>query len=177
MDDTWFIPLWIQLAILLIVIAGLVAFVVPRVASHLKGTGGWNALATHYAVAPRKIDGVLQRQTLMVGQVLWRRCAIIGVIDDGLYLAVKPPLPFLGKPPLLIPWTAIQSVEAAELFWGESCPAHHRTAENRYDHSSRRSLSSHRTATASRTRDQLICVHRAHMAESTANVNSTLFFP
>lgn len=117
MDDTWFIPLWIQLAILLIVIAGLVAFVVPRVASHLKGTGGWNALATHYAVAPRKIDGVLQRQTLMVGQVLWRRCAIIGVIDDGLYLAVKPPLPFLGKPPLLIPWTAIQSVEAAELFW------------------------------------------------------------
>ena len=120
MDETWFMPLWLQLAIIVAVFAAVVVFVFPRLARHMNGSGGWGGLARQYAVPPREVDDAFRRQSLKVGQVLWRNCVTVAAPVDGLYLEVKAPLPFLAKPPLLIPWSQIGSVEMVRLFWQEA---------------------------------------------------------
>jgi len=120
MNETWFIPLWLQLAIVAAVVAVVVVFVLPRIAQHMQGGGSWSGLAKRFGVRPREIEGAFRRQSLKVGQVLWRNCVTVAAPVDGLYLEVKAPMPFLAKPPLLIPWSQFGSVEIVRLFWQDS---------------------------------------------------------
>jgi hypothetical protein len=118
MDESWFIPLWLQLAMVLAVVTLVLVFVLPAARAHMKGSGDWKGLAARYAAPPRKLDGGLHRRTLEVGQVLWRNCVTVGMHDDGLYLQIKTPLPFqAAKTPLLIPWSDITRVQVVRLYW------------------------------------------------------------
>src|SRR5687768_2176663 len=73
--------------------------------------GGWRALATHYpATGPAQGQrfGMQSLWLSLLGEYL--NCMDITMGEDGLHLV--PFLLFrLGHPGLLIPWTAIQSIE------------------------------------------------------------------
>ncbi len=120
MNDDWFLPLWLQLGILIAIIAGVGLLVLPRIAQHMKGSGGWGALASRYPAPPGTSTPDLRRQTLKVGGVVWRNCVSVAILDDGLRLEVSAPLPFLAKPPMLVPWPEITTVETVRLFWEEA---------------------------------------------------------
>lgn len=92
----------------------------PIILKHMKGGGGWAALAQRFATEPITVDGALLRQTVTVGRVTYRNCVIVGLTDAGLYLATAMTVPLLRKPPLLIPWSQIESIEEVKLYWQEA---------------------------------------------------------
>lgn len=121
MSDDWFLPLWMQLGILVAIITGIGLLVLPRIAQHMKGSsGGWGRLASKYPAPPGKPEPDLRRQTVQVGQVMWRNCVNVAILDDGLRLDVSAPLPFLAKPPIFVPWSEITAVETVRLMWEEA---------------------------------------------------------
>ena len=120
MNDDWFLPLWLQLGILIAIITSVMLLVLPRIAQHMKGSGGWGALASRYPAPPGKPEPDFRRQTVKVGQVMWRNCVSVAILDDGLWLDVSAPLPFLAKTPMLVPWPEIAAVETVRLFWEEA---------------------------------------------------------
>ena len=81
-------------------------------------SGGWRELAAHFATdlpAPVKLA---DRATIMVGPVVWKNCAVVGVGPDALFLSVKVPLlGALGKRPLKIPWSEIGDGGPTTLHW------------------------------------------------------------
>lgn len=120
MNEEWFLPFWTQIAIQIAIIAGVVLLVLPRIAKHMKCSGGWGSLASRYPAPPGKPEPDLRRQTVMVGQVMWRNCVSVTLSDSGLRLDVAAPLPFLAKPPMLVPWPEITAVETVRLMWEEA---------------------------------------------------------
>jgi hypothetical protein len=104
--------------VVLVVLAIAARLLVPVIAQHFKGAaGGWSRLSEVYATTRHLPTQLLRRQTLMVGQVLYRKCVTMGSDDTGLYLELGFPISILGKRPLFLPWTEFKRVEEGRLFW------------------------------------------------------------
>ena len=116
--STEFVPiLAVFLAVFVIFVIG-GRLLAPIVAQHFKGAaGGWSRLCEVYATTRHLPTQLLRRQTVVVGQVLYRNCINVGFDDIGLYLAPGFPVSIFGKPPLFFPWTKITRVEEGRLFW------------------------------------------------------------
>jgi hypothetical protein len=98
-----------------------VRLLVPLIAKHFKGAaGGWSRLSEAYATTRHPPAQCLRRQTLVVGQVLYRNCITIGFDAGGLYLEPGFPISIFGKRPLFVPWTEFKRVEEGRLFWGKA---------------------------------------------------------
>lgn len=117
MESSWPVIALVQLVLLLAVVGFVAARLRPLIAQHMKGSGGWDALAARFKVEPRSGSGLRSRQSVQVGRVLYRNCVTVGVDAHGLYLEARAPIPFFRKPPLLIPWSEISRTDEARLFW------------------------------------------------------------
>ncbi len=117
MDDNWLLPNAAQI-ILALAIFGLVAWIAEAMLGpRLKGSGGWRQLAAAYPAGSRVPDKLISRQSMKVGKIIWRNCISVGMSEEGLYLAIASPLPFLKWPDLLIPWLEFHSAVSTTLFW------------------------------------------------------------
>lgn len=123
MDDTWFIPLWAQLVILVgfvaLFIAGAV-FAVRQMGRIFSGTGGWSKLASVYATQLPMPAETLRGQSVEVGSVIYKRCVDVAVTDAGLQLQLTGIAALSPSPSLLIPWRAFGRAEPARLFWEDA---------------------------------------------------------
>jgi hypothetical protein len=96
-------------------------FLAPIIAQHFKGAaGGWSRLSAVYATARQLPTRLLRRQTIVVGQVLYRNCVTVGFDDIGLYLAPGFPISIFGKRALFVPWSECVRVEEGRLFWSRA---------------------------------------------------------
>ena len=96
-------------------------FLAPIVAQHFKGAaGGWSRLSEVYATTRQLPTRLLRRQTVVVGQVLYRNCVTVGFDDIGLYLAPGFPISIFGKRALFFPWSEFMRVEEGRLFWSRA---------------------------------------------------------
>jgi hypothetical protein len=110
----------LNLAILLVVLVAIgvgFRFLIPVVARHFKGSGGWDRLAKAYATTRQPPKLLLRRQNLVVGQIVYRRSMTVGWDDAGLYLELGFPLSIFERRRLFLPWTEFKRVEDARLFW------------------------------------------------------------
>jgi len=93
----------------------------PTIAMHFQGSpGGWRALAKVYASSAPPPADRLDRQSLVVGRVLYRNCVSVAATEAGLYLRLGFPLTILRRPALVIPWSRFARLEEARLFWREA---------------------------------------------------------
>ncbi|HEX7564470.1 MAG TPA: hypothetical protein VF396_14660 [Bradyrhizobium sp.] len=94
-------------------------FLAPIIAQHFKGgaAGGRSRLSEVYATTRNLPTRLLRRQTIVLGQVLYRNCITVGFDDIGLYLTPGFPVSIFGKRPLFFPWTEFTRVEEGRLFW------------------------------------------------------------
>jgi hypothetical protein len=99
----------------LVVLGGLIVWLVSRILSGVSRAGGWSALTTAYTAGLEPQGQRLERQTLMVGSVQYRRCVTVVVADAGLYLAAR--LGFTSQPPLLLPWSDLHPRGSTSLYW------------------------------------------------------------
>ena len=107
-------------ALLFIVLGGVVIgvrYLAPIIAQHFKGSGGWGRLSETYATTRPLPAPALRRQTVVVGQVMYRRCMTVGCDDRGLYLETSFPISILGRRCALIPWTEFKKIDEGRLFW------------------------------------------------------------
>lgn len=110
--DAWLLVLMIVVGLL--VLAGAIVgfvFLILFLVQQLGGTtGGLRRLAQVYP-APNSVSGqVVKRQTVQVGPVVYRRCATVGVSDEGLYISSW------GQS-ALIPWREFSGIGHATLYW------------------------------------------------------------
>lgn len=117
MDTEFVLIAAVFLAVLIMFAIG-ARFLVPTIAQHFKGAaGGWSRLSEVYATTRHPPAQLLPRQTVVVGQVLYRNCITVGFDDIGLYLAPGFPIAIFGKRPLFFPWTGFTRIEEGRLFW------------------------------------------------------------
>jgi hypothetical protein len=78
--------------------------------------GGMRGLLDRYPAGDACLEGYrfAPRRTVQVGSVILKRSATIGTGPQGLFL--KHP----WRPPVLIPWNEIRSVDRASLYWREA---------------------------------------------------------
>lgn len=116
--DPQFILFLAAFFVVLVVFATGLRLLVPVILQHFKGSaGGWSRLCKAYATTRQRPAQVLVRQSIVVGQVLYRNCMIVGFDNTGLYLEIGFPISMLGRPQLSIPWTEFKRVEEGRLFW------------------------------------------------------------
>lgn len=116
MDPKFVLNLALLLVILVAIGIGL-RLLVPIIAQHFKGSGGWDRLAKVYATTRNLPARVSRRQNFVVGQVVYRRSMTAGWDDTGLYLELGFPLSIFDRRRLFIPWTEFKRVEEGRLFW------------------------------------------------------------
>jgi hypothetical protein len=120
MDPDFILFLAVFFAVLVLFAVGL-RLLVPMVMQHFKGSsGGWSRLAQAYATTRQLPAPVYKWQSVVVGQVLYRNCMIVGADHDGLYLELGFPLSILGRRRLFIPWTDVKRIEEGRLFWRQA---------------------------------------------------------
>lgn len=96
-------------------------FLAPIIAQHFKGAaGGWSRLSEVYATTRQLPKRLLRRQTMVVGQILYRNCVTVGFDDIGLYLAPGFPISIFGKRALFFPWSEFVRLEEGRLFWSKA---------------------------------------------------------
>jgi hypothetical protein len=96
-------------------------FLARIIAQHFKGAaGGWSRLSEVYATTRQLPTQLLRRQTIVVGQVLYRNCIAVGFDDTGLYLAPGFPISIFRKRALFVPWSEFKRVEEGRLFWSKA---------------------------------------------------------
>jgi hypothetical protein len=111
MNVTWLVLLIVAIALLLAgFIVGFVFFILFLVKALTGATGGWGRLAEVYGTANPPAGQITKRETIQVGAVTYKRCATIGVADEGLYVAI-------WRKMVLIPWTEFKAVGQATLHW------------------------------------------------------------
>jgi len=64
-------------------------------------------------VTPR--GPILKDETIQIGSGRWRHCAHISAEEQGLYVAVRPPL--VSFDPMLIPWERVTRVVGTRLYY------------------------------------------------------------
>jgi len=113
-----FIYFFVTFLVVLIVFAIGLRLLVPIILQHFKGSAaGWRRLSEIYATARQRPAQVYTRQSIVVGEVLYRNCMIVGFGDTGLYLEIGFPISLFGRRRLFIPWTAFKSIDEGRLFW------------------------------------------------------------
>jgi hypothetical protein len=75
---------------------------------------GLTRLTQQYPVTQPPTGTTLAKQTVKVGSVRYRRCVVVSVGEEGLYLGVHPPLLEQGE--MLIPWGEIKGAQKARLY-------------------------------------------------------------
>jgi hypothetical protein len=105
--STAFILLFIAAMVLLL---GAVVAIVALVLFVLGSASGWQRLAQTYAATNPPPVNLAHRQTVKIGAVTYKRCATVGVAEEGLYLAI-------WRREALIPWQEIKNVGEATLYW------------------------------------------------------------
>jgi hypothetical protein len=111
MSMTWFVLLIVAGVLLLAgFVAGLVFFILFVVKSLGGTTGGWRRLAEVFGTANPPTGQITKGETIQVGAVTYKRCVMLGVAKEGLYLAI-------GRKAALIPWTEFNARGQATLFW------------------------------------------------------------
>lgn len=96
-------------------------FLAPIIAQHFKGAaGGWSRLSEVYATTRQLPTRLLRRQTIVLGQILYRNCVTVGFDDIGLYLAPGFPISIFEKRALFFPWSEFMRVEEGRLFWSKA---------------------------------------------------------
>ena len=89
----------------LVVFAIGLRLLVPIVLQHFRGSGaGWLRLSEAYATTWQRPAQVYRRRSIVVGQVLYRNCMVVGFDDAGLYLEIGFPISLSGARRLSIPW-------------------------------------------------------------------------
>jgi len=95
-------------------LAGLVVglvFLILFLVKQLGGTtGGWRRLAEMYATAKPPTGQIVTGQTLQIGAVTYKRCATLGIADEGWYVTI-------WRKTALIPWTEFKALGQATLYW------------------------------------------------------------
>jgi hypothetical protein len=76
----------------------------------LLSKGGWRRLVEMYATPNQPAGQTVQRQTVKIGAVTYKRCATVGIADEGLYLAI-------WRKAVLIPWSEFKGVGQTMLYW------------------------------------------------------------
>jgi hypothetical protein len=103
----------VMLASLFGLMAGLsgvaIAFLALRAAPRLSG---WNALAERYPFKSSSDGAIFRWQSGKIGYFGINGCLTVGVLDDGLKLAISFPKIWSFNP-VLIPWSEISQVERA----------------------------------------------------------------
>ncbi|MBM4088920.1 MAG: hypothetical protein FJ276_05730 [Planctomycetes bacterium] len=93
-------------------VVGLVFFVSFLVKSLGGTTGGWRRLVEVYGSGNPPTGLITKRETIQVGAVTYKRCATLGVADEGLYVSI-------WRKTALIPWTEFKTLGQATLYWQE----------------------------------------------------------
>jgi hypothetical protein len=104
-------------AVIIILFAFALIFLLPRLLKNLRGRGGgWTRLAEKFPGPAQPAGTVFRKQTLQVGSVAYKNCTTVIPATQGLYLAVK--IPFFSRlAPLLIPWESIRGLREGSLYW------------------------------------------------------------
>ncbi|MFO0910404.1 MAG: hypothetical protein U0794_19010 [Isosphaeraceae bacterium] len=108
---------WVALIVGILFWVGLIAvgLIVLRRAL-AKGPGaGWGALTEHFGTEEPPVGNpIFHGESVKVGRVVAKRCALVGVSARGLYL--KCP----WRKAVMIPWTAFSDRRPATLYWGHA---------------------------------------------------------
>lgn len=79
--------------------------------------GGWGKLAAKYRSNNSFLGSWKGWQWGKVGSIYYKHALWIGIAPEGLYLKTGPLFVLLFHPALLIPWTAIKSIEESKFWW------------------------------------------------------------
>jgi hypothetical protein len=116
LDSSFLFFLFLAFAIILLLVIGLV-LLLPKLLKNISGRGsGWSRLAEHFSASSRPAGDLFKGQTIEVGRVAYKRCALVGISAQGLYLEVDLPL-FSRLIPLLIPWNRVIRIREGSLYW------------------------------------------------------------
>lgn len=107
------------IVLVLIIVAGLgLRALAPRIFEHFGGAAhGWRRLSGIYGTTAPPPADILRAQSLMIDQVLYRRCMSVCIGPAGLYIEKGFPLSLLGRSALLIGWSEVKELAEARLFW------------------------------------------------------------
>ena len=76
----------------------------------LLSKGGWRRLIKTYGTANPPAGQFIQRQTVKIGAVTYKRCVTVRIADEGLYLTI-------WRKTVLIPWDEFKAIEQTKLYW------------------------------------------------------------
>lgn len=117
MEPQFLVNLGMVLALIIVIGLGL-RVLAPRIFQHFGGAAhGWRRFASIYGTAAPPCADILRAQSLVIGQVLYRRCIGVGISAAGLYLEKGFPLSLFGRSALLIGWGEFKEIAEARLFW------------------------------------------------------------
>jgi hypothetical protein len=116
LDQSFLFFLSLAVVIVILLIIGLV-FLLPKVMKSISGRGGgWTRLAERFTALSPPVGDLFKGQTIEVGRAFYRRCATVGVSEQGLYLEVN--IPFSSRlKPLFIPWEMVKGLREGKLYW------------------------------------------------------------
>jgi hypothetical protein len=116
LDSSFIFFLSLAIVIVILLIIGLV-FLLPKILKNISGRGGgWTRLAERFPASSPPVGDLFKGQTIEIGQVFYRRCATVGISEQGLYLEVN--IPFSSRlKPLFIPWEMVKGLREGELYW------------------------------------------------------------
>ena len=108
MDTFTLMVLVLGLVLSIAVVIGFATLVVWLIKGILKG--GWQVLASRYAVDQAPPDEVSHHLTVKIGAIVYKNCVSLAIEPGGLFLAK-------GKSKLLIPWEQLQWTTPVMLYW------------------------------------------------------------
>ena len=76
----------------------------------LLSKGGWRRLVEVYATTNPPKGQIIQRQTIKIGAVTYKRCVTVGIADEGLHLTI-------WRKTVLIPWGEFKAIGQTTLNW------------------------------------------------------------
>ncbi len=89
---------------------GLVVFALFLVKRLGGSVGEWRRLADHYPTQQLPNGQITNRETIQIGAVTYKRCVILGIADEGLYVSI-------GNKTALIPWNEFTAIGQTTLYW------------------------------------------------------------
>jgi hypothetical protein len=103
-------PLVLLIVAAAVLLAGAIIGIIFLVFFLLGNAGGWRRLAEAYPATNPPTGQLLHGQTIKIGAVIHKRCATVGIADEGLYLVI-------WRKKAIIPWSEIKSVGQETLYW------------------------------------------------------------
>jgi hypothetical protein len=76
----------------------------------LLSKGGWGRPRERYSTPNLPAGQIVQRQTVKIGAVTYKRCVTVGIATEGLYLTI-------WRKTVLIPWSEFKGVGQTMLYW------------------------------------------------------------